>query len=303
MFGKLFLASVAIIAIWMFFILILSQNQKAQRCVSPFIKCIRLKLITFKDLIHIAAPIIAILIASYALHKDSVRDNESSHRYSDSVTREKDQHNEIINVYAEQKELLIKYNQNADSMLAQLKVQAKIAKLQYENQVILTQPVVVTKLYANDTLKTSINFDNENWIMPIVKFEYANNGDRTAKDFTFGVTFISPVKRTIQKFKEVIEPFLYSKTQNFINDYPTIPWVDKNLFFIIIDSHLTDELNINYNQQERFYLECVRDKNNIYTIIKMNEAYIELSKRILNNPSKVITPNVITTKYLNETFF
>jgi hypothetical protein len=262
-----------------------------------------LKIIPFKYFIQILISTIAIIIALYALIKDSVRDSESSIRFSQSVSLEKDQHNEIMKVYAKQNELLLKYNQSADSMLAQQEIQAKIAKLQYENQLILTQPVVIIEFAIHDTLKTAFNYDNENWIMPEVKLKYINNGGRIAKDFKLKVTFIAPNRRTIQEYNEVREPFLCAKCNNFTKFYPLIALEDKDFFFLIVDFQYTDELNLNYKPIQRYYIKCMIDKNNFYITGKMDDKQIKYLQGIMNNPLKRIIVADKILEYLNKTYY
>ena len=129
---------------------------------------------------------------------------------------------------------------------AQKEIQAKIAKLQYENQLVLTQPVVVIGYTVHDTLKTSFNYENENWIMPEVKLKYINNGSRAAKDFRLRVTFVSPKKRIVQVDDEVRQTILCSTCSNFTVFHPIIGLDDKDFFFLIVDFQYTDELNLNY---------------------------------------------------------
>lgn len=299
---KLLIYSVIITVCWSCFIAFLWQNQKAQRYMYSFKNWVTLKIIPFKYFIQILISTTAIIIALYALKKDSVRDSESSIRFSKSVSLEKDQHNEIMKVYAEQNELLLKYNQSADSMLAQLQIQAKTSKLQYENQLILTQPVVLMDYTVHDTLKTSFNYENENWIMPEIKLKYINNGSRTAKDLRLGVTFVSPNKRTIQESEEVIEPFLCSKCTNFSDFHPIIALEDKDFFFLVVDFQYTDELNLNYKPKEHYYIKCQIDKKNFYVIWKMQDVQINYLKGILNNPSKriIITKEIL--EYYTKTY-
>jgi hypothetical protein len=257
----------------------------------------------YKDFIQTTTSIIAIIIALYVLRKDSIRDSETSMRFSQSVTLEKDQHTEIMKIYGEQRELLVKYNQSADSMLAQLAIQAKIAKLQYENQLILTQPVVIINFTIHDTLKTAFNYDNENWIMPEVKLEYFNNGNRAAKDFKLKVTFVGPNRRTIQEFNEEREPFLCSKCNVSAKFYPIIALEDKNFFFLIVDFQYTDELNHNYKPKQRYYMKCIIDKKNFYITGKMQDNQIKYLEGILNNPSKRIIVTDKILEYLTKTYY
>jgi hypothetical protein len=299
---KFLLYSVIITVCWSCFISFLWQNQKVQRHIDSFKNWVILKIIPFKYFIQILISTTAIIIALYALKKDSVRDSESSKRFSQSVSLEKDQHNEIMKVYAKQNELLLKYNQSADSMLAQQEIQAKIAKLQYENQLILTQPLVTIEFAVHDTLKTAFNYDNENWIMPEVRLKYTNSGGRIANDFKLKLTFVAPNRRTIQEFTEVREPFLCATCTNFTKFYPLIALEDKDFFLLIVDFQYTDELNLNYKPGQRYYVKCIVNKNNSYITGKMDDKQIKYLQGIMNNPSKRIILTDKILEYLRRTY-
>jgi len=85
--------------------------------------------------------------------------------------------------------------------------------------------------------------------------------------------------------------------------YPIIGFTDKDSFFIVVDFQYADELNLKYKPKERYYLKCIVDKNNFYTIGKMQDKQIEDLKRIIDNPSKriVTTPSIL--EYLNKAYY
>ena len=107
-FSILLIGSIIIVLISIFIISILWKSGKGEEYTSAFLKTFSNSNISIKDLIQTIASIVAILLASYALTKDSIRDKDSSERYSETSKIEKLQHQEIIEVYNEQKELLLK---------------------------------------------------------------------------------------------------------------------------------------------------------------------------------------------------
>jgi hypothetical protein len=271
--------------------------QRIQKLVKSLLGWFKLNRIqTFTSLL-------AIMLAIYALTKDSIRDNESSQRYSESVNREKKQHQEIMDVYAEQKKLLLKYNESADLMLGQLKTQAEIAKLQFENQKIITQPGVnINKIQIQDTLNTSLEFEGDNWIMPEVVLPLYNFGNRTAKDVTVIARFISPIAKNIHYIKKDTILFLYPKATIAAMYYPVINSKEKNFFLIVIDLGWTDKFNNNKKIEQRLFYKCLRQKNNFYLIGTAEEVYQRDLLDILDNPSKVIISSEILRKYMYDVY-
>lgn len=298
----LLVGTIAIIGICILLILLLWQNQKIQESVTPLMNWFSLSKISIKDIIQTATSVIAILIAIYALTKDSLRDNDSSKRYSASVKMEKQQHQEIMAVYADQKELLLKYNQSADSMLEQQKTQAEIAKLQFKNQVILTQPGVNINYQVRDDLNTSLDFDNENWIMPEVIFQLNNFGSRIAKDVILEARFISPVTKKIHHFRKSIDPFLYPKATMNKLYYPIIDSKEKSFFLMVVDLEWTDEFNNNKRTKQRLVKKCIREGNNFYTVGVATGAHLNIVNDVLRNPAKVINGSEEIRKYMFDTY-
>lgn len=301
-FGIILILTIAIIALCIYIILSLWQNQKVQELLSPFFRWISLKEISLKDIIQTTVSILAILIAVFALTKDSVRDSESSKRYSESVSREKNQHKEIMDVYSEQKDLLLKYNQSADSMIEQLRIQAEISKLQFENQKILTQPGVNIGFHIQDTLRTSLNFEDDNWIMPEVIFRMYNFGNRIAKDVTLDVKFVSPKAKKIHHFSKTIDSFIYPKASMDKLYFPIIDVQDKKFFFISIELEWTDEFNGNNKVKQHLITKCIRENSNLYTDGVATGEHIKIVNSILENPAKVVTDSKIIRKYMYDTY-
>ncbi|MDX1830510.1 MAG: hypothetical protein R3342_13300 [Lutibacter sp.] len=260
------------------------------------------KNISIKDIIQTTTSIIAILIASYALTKDSIRDKESSIRYKESIETEKIQHNEIIKVYDEQKELLLKYKESSDLMLEQLKMQAKIAKQQFENQKILTQPGVNINFQAQDTLNTNLEFENNQWLMPEVILQLHNFGGRIAKNVKTKIKFISPNTRMVHEMSQQIDPFLYPNAKMLKYNFPVINIQDRNFFMLVVELEWKDKFNNNKKEKRILYQKCLRENNGFYTIGTANGEHLDLIKEILANPSKTINPNKIIRKYMYDTY-
>ena len=292
----------AILIISMFLISSLWQNQKIQEMISPLIDKLTFNKLPLKDFIQTTISIFAILIAIFALTKDSIRDNESSKRYSESVHREKVQHKEIVNVYQKQVDLLEKYSENADSMLEMLKKQASIADLQFENQKILTQPGVNINFQIQDTLKTIIFYDNDKWIMPEIICKLYNFGSRSAKDVSLTVRVISPVTRKVHYFDQSIHSYLYPNATLESLYFPVIDYKDKNFFLFVIYLEWIDEFNNNKLFQKHIFQKCIREKSNFYTIGEATGEHLELIETIIKEPRKIVKNDPIIREFMYKTF-
>ncbi|OFX54865.1 MAG: hypothetical protein A2046_07080 [Bacteroidetes bacterium GWA2_30_7] len=263
---------------------------------------IALKDISFKDKIQIFVSLLAISIAIYANTMSSIRDSASSLRNSESVKREKQQHNEIIKIYKEQKELLEKYNQNADSMLEILKLQANIADLQFENQNIITQPGVNVTTLIQDTLNTFLNFEDEQCIMPECILKLHNYGSRIAKNVRVDVKFISPNSKIIHSLENrTIISILPKATCEKIY-YPIISLKDKKFFLIVIDIVWMDEFNKNKKTIQHLLYKCIRENNDFYSDGIAERVYLNLAKKIIDNPSKIVIESKNIRKYMYDTY-
>lgn len=301
-FAILIIGTFIIIIVSILLIATLWQNQKIQGTISPIIDWLTPHNFSIKDLIQTATSIVAILIAIYALTKDSVRDNESSKRYSESVSLEKTQHVEIMNVYSEQIKLLEKYGESADSMLEQQKLQAKIAELQFENQKILTQPGINLNFQIQDTLNTEFEFDNDKWIMPELIIQLHNFGNRIAKDVKIEVRIISPLTRKIHYFQQENDSYIYPNATLNKFYFPAINLKDKDFFLMVIDIQWTDEFNNNKVFKNRVLEKCLREKNNFYTIGTATGAHIELIEDILKKPNKIFSNSPILRDYMYKVY-
>lgn len=277
------------------------KSRKIKKIIFPFIRWFKTQNISFGDLTQTIISFLALLLALYALTMDSIRDNDSSKRYSESVKRDSSQHLEIINVYQKQTELIEKYSTSADSMLKVLKKQAKTADMQYENQILLTQPGVNLNYQIQDTKKTSLSYENKNWIMPKVIIEMYNYGSRTAEKVSLTVQIISPDAKCIQHFDKVEN--LHVLPEATLNEFyfPVIALEDKNFFLMVVDITWKDKIN-NKLFKEKLYNKFIREKNDFYTFGKAEQVYIQLIDQIISNPSKIIRSNPVIRKYMYDTY-
>lgn len=301
-FSILLIGNIIIVLISIFIISILWKSGKGEEYTSAFLETFSNSNISIKDLIQTIASIVAILLASYALTKDSIRDKDSSERYSETSKIEKLQHQEIIEVYNEQKELLIKYKESSDLMLEQLKIQAKVANLQFENQKILTQPGVNINNQVQDFKNTYLKFENEEWLMPEVIIQLHNFGARIAKDVKTEIKFISPNSKMIHHMNQNTEPFLYPNTKMLKYNYPIVNLKDKNFFMFVIYLEWTDEFNNNKKVKQVLYNKCLREANGSYTVGTATGEHLKLIEDILNNPLKKVNSSEIIRKYMYDTF-
>ncbi|MCI2228850.1 hypothetical protein MC378_06690 [Polaribacter sp. MSW13] len=298
----LLIGTILIIIVSIFAISLLWKSGKGEDFTSTFLETFSNYKISIKDLIQTVVSIIAIFLASYAITKDSIRDKESSIRFSETSKTEKLQHKEIIKVYNEQKELLVKYKESSDLMLKQLKIQAKVAKLQFENQKILTQPGVNINSQAQDVKNTYLKFEEEEWLMPEVILQLHNFGSRIAKNVKTEIKFISPNSKTIHQMNQSTEPFLYPKAQMLKWYFPVINIKDNNFFMFVTYLEWTDEFNSNKKFKQTLYSKCLRENNGTYTIGTATGEYLKLIEEILENPSKTINNSEIIRKYMYDTF-
>jgi hypothetical protein len=300
--GIVFFGICFIIAASIYFISTIFKNQKIQGIISPFANWFKKKKISINALVQSIISILALLIALYALTMDSIRDNESSIRYSESVGREKSQHSEVMNIYQKQTKLTEKYSASADSMLETLRKQSQIADMQFENQIVLTQPGININFQIQDTKKTSLLFENQNMIMPEIILEMYNYGSRAADRVSLKVQIISPKAKIIHRFDNIENLRVLPKATLNQYFYPVVAIEDKSFFLIVIDITWSDVFNKNKVFKERLYNKIIREANDYYTSGKAEEIYIDLIKQIISKPHKVVTSNPDIRNYMYKVY-
>jgi len=253
------------------------------------------------ELLQSIISILALLVAIYALSTDSLRDNESSKRYSKSVNREKEQHVEIMKVYQKQTSLISKYSESADSMLELLRMQSLIADQQFENQILLTQPGLNINFRLQDTNKTFLFFKDYNWFMPELIVETFNYGNRTAKKALLNIQVVSPKARSVHSFVGEKEFYVLPKATLDKYYFPVIALEDKSFFLTAVKITWFDEFKRKIFNQ-KFYNKFVREKNNFYSSGDAEKNYIELVEQIISKPSKIVTSDPKIREYMYKVY-
>lgn len=291
-----------IIAAGVYFISTIFKNQKIISILSPFVNWFKKKKISVNELVQSIISILALLIALYALTVDSIRDSESSIRFSESVNREKSQHSEAMNIYQKQTKLTEKYSASADSMLETLRKQSQIADMQFENQMVLTQPGINIIYQIQDSKKTSLLYENQNMLMPEIILEMYNYGSRTADGVLLSAQIISPNAKIIHRFDNIDNLRVLPKATLNQYLYPIVASEDKHFFLIVIDITWLDVFNKNKVFNERLYNKFIRETNDYYTSGTAEKIYIDLVKQITSKPHKVVTSNHDIRNYMYEVY-
>ena len=260
---------------------------------------------TIVAIINTTVAVFALMIAIWSIRQQVSRDEESNKQFQKNLDIQEMQHNESVQIFNEQKEILNKYDKGAQLMLKELKTQAEISKLQYQNQIELERPKIYFTYEIYHSIQNDRDFIHRNnegsdavFFIPEVRINIYNSGRRTALDLKLKTHFIS--LNTINFM--ILHPTglneLKGDMKTFRNCYPMISNKDIDEFILLISFQYKDELTQEViKKTER--IRIIRYNENEYSTFALDDQEkIDLVDSIINDESRGIYHTEVSEKYI-----